>query len=176
MQALKRELKKIGSLALFFLIGFGYILLVMKLFLKEYSLDAYILSKAIIGALVAAKAVVIMDATPLLNRFKQSPRYISVLYRTFVYTFAVLIIGFIEHILHAYHKTKAIAPAIASLLESENFYRFLAVTLCIAIVFLIHNIFNEIDNYLGKGSLRKFFADAPLLTRQTNQKVSSNKN
>jgi len=157
MQALKHEIKKLASLTLFFLISFGYILIVMKLFLKEYSIDIYVLSKAFIGAIIAAKAVAIMDATPLLNRFKSSLRYLSVLYKTFVYSLAVLIIGAIEHLFHAYHKTKAIVPAIESFLNSRDFYQFLAVTLCIAIVFLIHNIFREIDIYLGKGSLMKFF-------------------
>jgi hypothetical protein len=162
MQALKHEIKKIGSLALFFFIGFGYILLLMKLFLKdEYSIDTYILSKAIIGALVAAKAVAIMDMTPWLNRFDQSPRYISVLYKTSVYTFAVLIIGVIENLFHAYHQTKGIAPAIAMFIETRHFSHFLAVTLCVSIVFLIHNIFKEIDEYLGRGSLRKFFFNRP---------------
>lgn len=161
MQGLKRELKKIGYLALFFFIGFGYILLLMKLFLKEYSIDSYVLSKAIIGALVAAKAVVIMDTTPLLNRFLQSPRYISVLYKTFIYTLAVLVIGVIENLIHAYSKTKAIASAISMFIHSENLYHFFAVILCIGSVFLIYNTLDEIDSYLGKGRLLKLFFERP---------------
>jgi hypothetical protein len=161
MQALKREIQKIGSLALFFFIGFGYILLLVKLFLEDYSIDTYVFSKAIVGALVAAKAVAIMDMTPWLNRFHQSPRYISVLYKTFVYTLAVLIIGVIENFLHAYYQTKRIAPAIAMLIETRHISHFLAITLCISSVFLIHNVFQSIDDYLGKGNLTKFFLNRP---------------
>lgn len=161
MQALRHEIKKIGSLALFFLIGFGYILLIMKLFLEEYSINTYVLSKAIIGALVAAKAVAIMDVTPWMNRCEQRPRYFGILYKTSIYTLAVLLLGVIEHFFHAYHQTKAIAPAFKSLIASENFYHILAVTLCISIVFLMHNIFREIDSYFGKGNLRKFFLAPP---------------
>ncbi len=171
MTALQREIKKLASLALFFLIGFGYILLIMKLFLKEYSIDSYVLSKAIIGAIVAAKAVMIMDMTPWMNRFEQSPRYIGILYKTFVYTLAVLTLGFIEHLFHAYRTTKAIVPAIASFLNSEHFSHFLAVTLCVSVVFLLHNIFKEIDNYLGKGTLARFFFDSPQL--KLKRKISS---
>ncbi len=166
MQALKREIKKIGSLALFFLIGFGYILLIMKLFLKEYSISTYVLSKAIIGALIAAKAVAILDATPLMNPFKQAPRYLSILYKTLIYTLAVLILGMIEHFLHAYHQTKAITPAFKMLIDIENIYQFIAVVLCILIVFLIHNIFRELDVYFGRGNLSRFFFNAPQLNRK----------
>jgi hypothetical protein len=175
MQAFKREIKRIGSLALFFLIGFSYILLIMKLFLKEYSINTYVLSKAIIGALVAAKSVAIMDVTPWVNRFQKSPRYLSILYKTFLYTLAVLILGILEHFLHAYHQTKSIIPAFKSFIESENFYQVLAVTLCISIVFLMHNIFKEIDNYFGKGNLRKFFFDVPQV-RSKIPTIPSNKN
>jgi hypothetical protein len=161
MEKIKEEIKKIGSLAIFFLIGFGFILVVMKLFLKEYDITAYVFSKAIISALVAAKAVAIMDMTPLLNRYAESPRYIQVLYKTFLYTCAVFVIAVIENLFHAYKETKALGSAIELFLETRHFSHFLAVTLCISVIFLIHNIFQEIDNYLGKGNLTKLFFDRP---------------
>ena len=174
MQALKREIKKIGSLALFFLLGFGYILLIMKLFLKEYSIDTYVLSKAIIGALVAAKAVAIMDATPWMNHLEKSPRYLSILYKSFIYTLAVLILGIIEHLLHAYHQTKSLIPAFKSFLVSENIYQVLAVTLCISIVFFIHNIMRELEIYFGKENVHKFFF-GPSQIRSKNSTIPSEK-
>lgn len=161
MQALKRELKKIGSLALFFFIGFGYILLLMKLFLKEYSISTYVLSKALVGSIVAAKAVILMEMTPWMERFRGSARYASVLYKTMIYTLAVLIIGIIERFIDGYLKTKSFSGAVEMFIHSEHFYPFLATILCIAIVFLIHNIFQEIDTYMGKGNLLKFFFNRP---------------
>ncbi|MBL1209741.1 hypothetical protein [Geminocystis sp. GBBB08] len=161
MEKFKEEMKKVGSLSLFFFIGFGYILVMMKLFLEEYNIDAYVLSKAIISALVCAKAVAIMDMTPLLNRYSESPRYIRVLYKTFLYTFAVFIIAVIEDLFHAYHETKVIGEAIKLFLETRHFSHFLAVTMSISIIFLIHNIFQEIDLYLGKGTLSKLFFAKP---------------
>lgn len=161
MQALKREIKKLGALALFFFIGFGYILLVVKLFLEEYSIDSYVLSQAIIGALVAAKTVAIVDAIPWLGRFRRFPRYVSVLYKTFLYTLTVILIGIVERLIHTYLEKKAIAAAIATFMTPRNLHHFLAVILCIAVVFLIHNILEEIDIYLGKGTLVRFFLSRP---------------
>ncbi len=94
MEAIKKELKKIGSLALFFFLAFGYILLIMKLFLEEYSITTYVLGKASLGAIIAAKTVAILDAAMKLEWLENRPRYVSVLYRTFVYTLAALILGF----------------------------------------------------------------------------------
>lgn len=175
MQSLKHELKKIGSLSLLFLIGFGYILLIMKLFLKEYEINTYILSKAFIGALIAAKSVAIMDATPILNRFKNSPRYLSILYKTFIYTLAVIILGLIEHFLRAYHQTKEVGLAFKDMIREENIYQFFAVILCISIVFFLHNIARELDIYLGRNNLKKFFFNAPPLPLEKST-VANHKN
>jgi chromate transport protein ChrA len=164
MNALIHEIKKIGSLSLFFLIGFGYILLVMKLFMEEYSINVYVLSKAIIGALFAAKAVLIVNATPLFNRFRQSPLYISVLYKTCLYTLAVLILGILEGVIDAYRKTKTISLAISTFIQTRNLDRVLAVILCVGVVFFIYNILKEIDAYLGKGNLQKLFLNSPKKT------------
>ncbi|UXE58366.1 MAG: hypothetical protein KA717_19955 [Woronichinia naegeliana WA131] len=161
MEALKHELKKIGSLSLFFFIGYGYILILMKLFLKEFSVDVSIFTKVVIYALVSAKSVAIMDMTPWMNRFAESPRYLQVLYKTAVYTFAVFVLSLIENLFHAYHETKALIPALTLFLKTRSFDRFLAILLCVSAVFLIHNIFQELDQYLGKGNLSKFFFKPP---------------
>lgn len=161
MEALKHELKKIGSLSLFFFIGYGYILILMKLFLKEFSIDVSIFTKVVIYSLVSAKSVAIMDMTPWMNRFEESPRYLQVLYKTGVYTFAVFVLTLIENLFHAYHETKVLSAALTLFLETRNFNRFLAILICVSTVFLIHNIFQELDQYLGKGNLSKFFFKPP---------------
>ncbi len=161
MQSLKREIKKVGSLSLFFFIGYGYILILMKLFLKEFSVDVSILGKVVVYALISAKSVAIMDMTPWMNRFSESARYLQVFYKTAVYTFAVLVLSLLENLFHAYHEAKALAPALTLFLETRSFNRFLGTLLCVLMVFLIHNIFQELDQYLGKGNLSKFFFKPP---------------
>ncbi len=161
MQSLKHEIKKVGSLSLFFFVGYAYILLITKLFLKEFAVDVSIFAKVVVYALVSAKSVAIMDMTPWLNRFAESARYLQVIYKTAIYTFAVFVLSFLENIFHAYHQTKALSPALKLFLETRSLSRFLAILICVSTVFLIHNIFQELDRYLGKGNLSKFFFKTP---------------
>lgn len=161
MQSLRHEVNKIGSLSLFFFIGYGYILIITKLFLKEFAVDVSIFAKVVVYALVSAKSVAIMDMTPWLNRFAESARYLQVIYKTAIYTFAVFVLSFLENIFHAYHQTKALSPALKLFLETRSLNRFLAILICVSTVFLIHNIFQELDRYLGKGNLSKFFFKPP---------------
>jgi hypothetical protein len=161
MQALKNELKKLGSLALFFFLSFGYILLIVKLFLKEYSINSYVFGKAILGAIIAAKTVAILDAMLKLKSLQDLPRYVGILSRTLIYTLAALLIGAIEGFIEAYRGTRALPAALSKFLQTENFNHILAVTLCLAVVFLIHNLWQEIDLSLGKGTLKKFLLSRP---------------
>jgi hypothetical protein len=161
MNSFTRELRKIASLSLFFLVGFGYILLLMKLFLEDYSITLYIFSKALIGSVVAAKSVLIMDATPIMREFRRSPRYVAVLYKTSIYTLAVFVIGFLEKLIHTYQETKEFKSAIIKIFESATFHHTLGVILCVGIVFLIYNILKEIDSLEGNGTIQRVFFSRP---------------
>jgi hypothetical protein len=134
-------------------------MLIMKLFLEESSITTDVFGKAILGAIIAAKTVAILDAAMKLEWLENRPRYLSVLYRTFVYTLAALILGSIEGFLEAYRGTRVISEAMAKFWQRESFSQILAVTLCLAVVFCLHNLWQEIDRYWGKGKLRKFFLD-----------------
>ncbi|AIE74915.1 hypothetical protein [Synechocystis sp. CS-94] len=133
----------------------------MKLLLKEFSVDVNIFAKVVIYSIISAKSVAIMDMTPWMNRFSEYPRYLQVLYKTSIYTLAVFLLNLIENIFHAYHQTKALNSAFMLFLETRSFSRFLAILLCVSIIFLIHNIFQEFDRYLGKDNLSKFFLKPP---------------
>lgn len=153
---LAKEIKEIAKVTLFFLISFGLILLLVKLLLAEYSIDVYVLTKIIVGSLVAAKAVIIVDQLKIVKS-SHKPRYLIIAYKSFFYTLAVLIIGLIEKIFDGYKETKNLGSAISMMIQDRNMSHFFAVILCLAIVFSLYNIFDELNNYFGKGKLYKFF-------------------
>ncbi|MEG3438302.1 hypothetical protein V0288_14325 [Pannus brasiliensis CCIBt3594] len=161
MQALKHEIKKLIPLTLFFFLSFAYILLIIKLFVKEYSIDVNVVSKALLGAIIAAKTVAILDAVLKFDRLGEKPRYLAVLYRTSVYTVIALVIFLIEGFIEDYRGTKALPAAIARFSQTERFSHILAITLLVAVVFFVHNLWREIDRYLGAGNLKRFFLSSP---------------
>lgn len=152
-----REIKEIALVTLFFFISFGLILLLMKLFLASYSVDIYIFSKILICSLVAAKVVIIIDKMNIVKKMENKPRYLIVSYKTFFYTLTVLSIGILEKLFDAYKETKALHSAIIMVIQNQNLTHFLAVILCLAIVFSIYNFIDEVNQYLGKGELYRLF-------------------
>jgi hypothetical protein len=157
---LTKEIKEIAKVTLFFLISFSLILVLVKLFLAEYSVDVYVFTKILIGSLVAAKAVIIVDQLKIVKS-SHKPRYLLITYKTSFYTLAVLLIGLIEKIFDSYKETKNLGSAIFMIIQDRNMSHFFAVILCLAIVFSLYNIFDEINTYFGKGNLYKFFVSIP---------------
>lgn len=162
IQVIVKEVKELISIAWYFLICFGFILILLKLFLEQYSIEIYVISKAIAGAFVSAKAVMIVDGIMRKkNRFQENPRYVNILYKTFLYTLLAAIFGILEALIKASHKTKAISPGIETQSHETNFSHFLAVILLLALIFLSYNIYDSVKFSFGKGKIRKFFLSPP---------------
>ncbi|MBR8831399.1 MAG: hypothetical protein N5P05_002044 [Chroococcopsis gigantea SAG 12.99] len=161
METLKHEIKKLIPLTIFFLVCFGYIALILKLLIEDYNIDINIFMKVFIGAIVAAKTVLILDAILNLDRFQSFPRYVNILYKTAVYTFGALVITFLEGFIEAYRKTKVMSLAVQDFAGTERLSHILATILLAGIVFFIHNLWQELDISFGKGSLSKFLLSRP---------------
>ncbi len=59
----RKEIVAVWPVFLFFLIGFSFIILLIKLALAQFSIEVTVLSNAIVGALTAAKAALVLDET-----------------------------------------------------------------------------------------------------------------
>ena len=161
IRVLTNEIKRVGLVTLFFLIGFGLVLVLKKLFLAQYSIEYSGLSKAVVGAMLAGKVVVILDRTRFVRQFRGYPRYVSVLYQTIVYTLAVFFLGVSEKVFHAYRDTGTVGSAIEAVIRSAVMYQFLAAILCITLVFLGYNILAAINRGMGDGTLFALFFSTP---------------
>jgi hypothetical protein len=156
-ERIKAEATEIGIVTLYFLACFLLFLGLKKLFLEEYSVSVTVFSTAVIGALVTAKVVVLLQKTSFGNRFHAGPILVHVLWRSLSYTAAVFLVTLAEHFIDFCRETGDLRSSLADLWKQRDFYHFLAMNLCIALSFLAYNTFDEIDQHLGRGSLRKLF-------------------
>ena len=68
---LYREFVSIWPVFLFFFVAFLLQLLIIKLAVQRFSIPLTAFSTAIVGALLAAKAVLILDETPLARKLER---------------------------------------------------------------------------------------------------------
>lgn len=156
---LGREANEAWPIASFFFIGFVIVLLIVKLMLEQYSIETVTLSRALIGALIAAKVVLILDKTPVARSFKSYPRIVPVIAKAAVYASSFIVVSFAERDFDAWrHRDMAHAHAqIHAVTIQGNMHRLLAVTIGVAIVFAVYFVLSEIGDHIGHGVLWNLF-------------------
>ena len=159
---IKREIIDVATVTLYFAISFGIIILIKKLLLEEYSIQFYGLSTALLGALVAAKVVILMDKTPWGDRFQGQPLVRHVAYRSLVYGLMLLFVMAAEKVYHLYHKASSLSEAVGTLFQQAHLAHFLGTFLCVWLTFVVYSAWEEIGNCMGEGELhRVFFSRKP---------------
>jgi hypothetical protein len=160
---LHKEVVAAWPLFLFFLTGFLLLMLIIKLVLADFSIEMRVLSNAVVGALIAAKAALILDETPLARSLENYRRILAVAVKTFFYAIVTLLMGYLERFLEALHKTHGFAEAIQYVVGHADHYRLLGWTLGISIVFALYFAFFEINQRMGEGALGKLFFERPAI-------------
>ncbi len=161
VHSLIHEIKELSGRAIYFMICFSLILLILKLILDRYYIDIIIWPKILLGSFIASKATFVVDKTGIAKNNLNRARYINVLSKTFFYTLMSIYVIIIESFLKSLVHTKNIFTALDTAF-TENFNnQTLAVAIFLFAIFLIYNIINEIDSYLGGKKLKQFFFSNP---------------
>jgi len=71
---LVQEMRELFPVTLFFFVGFGLILLIVKLILQDFSVQVGVLSRAMLLSLIAGKVVLVLENVRLDERFPNLPR------------------------------------------------------------------------------------------------------
>jgi hypothetical protein len=154
---LHREFLAARPVFIFFLVGFLLLLSIVKLVLANFSIEATAFSKAVIGALFAAKAVLILDETPLARHLEHYRRIVAVAVKTLIYGAITLLLGILERLLEARHRVHNFDAAAQSVIAQASLYRFLAWVLGITLVFALYFALFEINERMGEGELWRLF-------------------
>ncbi len=154
LEKLKEELWTAGLATLYFLCCFLLLMLLKKLLLAQYDIAFYGLSAAFFSALVVGKVVVVLDKTGAGTRFEaRHAPYVNVLYKTIVYSLAVLLVVAAEKVFHAYGETHDLAAAVAEVWHGRDRNRIMATVLCIGLAFTAYNLFSAVNRHLAGGKL-----------------------
>ncbi len=158
---LRKEFVAAWPVFLFFLAGFLILISLIKLVLAQFSVEMTALSNAVVGALIAAKAALVLDETPLARSLDHYRRIVAVAVKTLFYGVASLLMGYLERFLEALHKVHSFDGAIRYVIDHASHYRLLAWALGISLVFGLYFAFLEISERMGQGALWALFVESP---------------
>jgi hypothetical protein len=156
LSVLKREIKEVSLVFLYFFVCFGVILTLKKLLLAGYRIEVEALTTAFISALIAAKIVIVLDHTHTGTRFDaRLPLGLAALYKTLLYVLATAAVLFLEKLFHAYREAGLLGQAIIEVWEHRDRNIVLAKVLCVGLIFFGYHLYAGLDRRLGEGTLRR---------------------
>ena len=156
-QKLKEELRSLFEAMLYFGLWVGALLLVKSLILKDYQITFSGGSAALVGVLVLAKVVLILEHVSLGAWVRQQPAWLGVLLRTALYVAGVFVVMILEKAFEGRHEYGGFGNAVTAIFEHADMPHIWVNTICMTGALLGYNILAVIRRHLGTGGLLKFF-------------------
>jgi hypothetical protein len=162
-----KEIEEIVPVTLFFFIGFGLILLIVKLVLQDYSVPVGVLSRAMLLSLIAGKVVLLLENVHLDERFPNLPRSGLIAIKTGFYGCGAVIAGIIEKIVEHWRSSTGLGEAMHEAWLNSSGSRFSAMVLSATLLFATYFTFVELDRAMGKGEIYALLFKRPRTGRPT---------
>ena len=152
-EKLEHELKAVILVTLFFAAWLGIFMGLKILILDGYQIRFGSISAVLIGALVLAKVVLILEHVPLGAWSKKQPVLMVVILRTTLYALGTLVVMLLEKVLESRHEQGGFGPALMNVFQHRDMPHIWANTICVTGALLFYNLMAAINGQLGKGEL-----------------------
>jgi lysylphosphatidylglycerol synthetase-like protein (DUF2156 family) len=170
-QKVVEEIKRIGIVALYFALCFGVMMLCKRLILAQYAVEFRGVTFALVGALVVAKVVVLLENVSLGKWVRRQPVVVDVVLRTLLYTIGVWIVFLLEKSFESRHEHGGFGPSLMAVFQHRDIHHVWASTIGVCVALLGFIIFSVVKNRFGGHELKRLFlarrappqgADTPL--------------
>ena len=151
------EWLKVLPAAVFFTVTFSLIAVNERLVLQQLGIEVLIVVRPVIGALVVAKVLLIVNLFPFVNRYPNHPLVYNTVWKTTIYMIASLVYRYLEGFGSALYKSGSVAEASRGVLEEFALPRFWAVEIWLAALFLVFVAGQELVRVLGHREVRRIF-------------------
>jgi len=154
---LRAEIRSVGLTTLFFAAWFGVLLVLKCLILAEYDIELRGMSIALIGALIVAKVVLVLEKVPLETWTRGRPALIHVAVRTGLYGLGILVVLLLEKAFEVRHEFGGFIPALTQVIRHQDIPHVLAAAIGVTGALLVFNAMFVIRRHLGKRELLGLF-------------------
>jgi hypothetical protein len=160
-QKLKHEVAAVIWLTFYFGCWLGVLMLLKYLVLAEYKVEFDGLSVALLGALILAKVVLVLEYISLGPWVRAQPVWVDVVLRTALYVFGVFVVLLLEKAFEGQHEYDSYGASLNALFQHADMNHVWLNTICLSGALLSYNMLTVVRKHLGKGALLQMFL-APL--------------
>lgn len=157
MQRFMDELRAMALLTLYFGVWIGALAVLKTLILAEYRIEFHGLSLALVGTLVLAKVVLVLENVPFGAWIRARPVLIDVILRTVMYACGVFVVLLLEKSFEGRREDGGFLSSMFSLFQGVDGYHVWANVICMSGALLVYNMLSVLRRHLGEGPLIRLF-------------------
>ena len=154
-QKLGHELKYVAIATAFFLAWIAALMGLKVLVLAEYHIRFGQFSLALLGALVLAKVVLILEHVPMGSWLQRQPAFVDLFLRAGLYPAGAFVVMLLEKAIEARHEFGGFAAALSNIFQHRDMPHVLANTICITGALVMYNFLILLNRNLAPDGLRK---------------------
>lgn len=153
VEKVKHEIVSVVILTLYFMTWLGFLMLLKYLLLADYEIRFSGISKAVVGSLVLAKVVLVLEYVPLGKWVRSQAAWVDVVLRTVMYSVGVFVVMVLEKVFEGRQEQGGFIEAINALFAQVDIYHLWLSLICVSAALLSYNIISVLHKNLGKGVL-----------------------
>jgi hypothetical protein len=156
----REEVELLLPPVIYFFCAFNLVVFTTDLLVGHYwfALSNFLFASTM--ALIVGKVILVARRLPFLNRFREAPLIVPILYKTFLYSLLVVAVRMLEELAEFLFDARGFAAAWQSAEQDFTWHRFVAVQVWLVVSFLIYVGVAELARRLGRGELRRLLFGA----------------
>jgi hypothetical protein len=152
-ETITHEIREMIPVVIYFVITFNIIGFTKALMLREYGIQVSTFVGATVGALLVAKAVLLVGVLPFMEPFPKVPILYNVLWKTLLYALAAVMMQVLEEVIRALLTDGHLAP-VGDALGRPHFW---VVQIWLVMALLVFCAFRELIRVLGPEQSKEIF-------------------
>jgi hypothetical protein len=154
---LKEEFHALLPPAIFFFVALHLVALVRSLMLKGTGIAVGTSLSVTLAALILAKAVLVADLLPFINRYPHKPLVYNVTWKTAIYVLVAMVIHYLERLVDYWREAGGLMAGNEKLLAEMVWPHFWAIQIFLLVLILMYCAMRELVRVIGRDRVRQIF-------------------
>ncbi len=157
LQTIKHDYCELLPPAIFFFIAFSLILVTKRLILSEYGISWSGFGAAVVGALVVAKVLLMVDKLPFANKFPDRQLICNTLWKCLIYFLTANLLQYLERTVPFFMRHESIMEAHRHFMAETVWPHFWLIQIWLLVLFFVYCSLRELVRAIGRDKVIKMF-------------------
>lgn len=153
-QFVKYQVRELTPVVIYFFIAFNILGLTRILLLREHGIRVSTFASATFGALLVAKAIILVEFLPFLHPFPTTPILYNAVWKTLIYWLAAVAVQVFDNTVVARFRYHAEPTPLSEMFTSPRFW---VIQMWLVLLLLAYAVFRELTRALGPEKTREIF-------------------